>query len=56
MNLKNIFFGLMATFMTLCLTGCDEEKDPIIIEGDLPIPMDGISAILPHCRLRKKMP
>ena len=37
MNLKNIFFGLMATFMTLCLTGCDEEKDPIIIEGDLPI-------------------
>ena len=37
MKLNNIFYGLAATLMTLCLTGCDEEKDPIIIEGDLPI-------------------
>ena len=37
MKLKNIFSGLAATLMALCLVGCDEEKDPVIIEGDLPI-------------------
>ena len=37
MKLKNIFSGLAATLMTLCLVGCDEEKDPVIIEGNLPI-------------------
>ena len=37
MKLKNIISGLAAMLMALCITGCDEEKDPIIIEGDLPI-------------------
>ncbi|MGM9842261.1 MAG: SusF/SusE family outer membrane protein [Candidatus Limisoma sp.] len=37
MKLKNIFFGLTAAVATMCLSGCDEERDPIIIEGDLPI-------------------
>ena len=37
MKLKNIFSSLAATLMALCLIGCDEEKDPVIIEGDLPI-------------------
>ena len=27
MKLKNIFSGLAATLMALCLIGCDEEKD-----------------------------
>ncbi|MGM9834100.1 MAG: SusF/SusE family outer membrane protein [Candidatus Limisoma sp.] len=37
MKLKNIFFGLTAAVATMCLSSCDEERDPIIIEGDLPI-------------------
>ena len=37
MKLKIIISSLAAMLMALCITGCDEEQDPIIIEGDLPI-------------------
>lgn len=37
MKLKNIFSGLAATLVALCLVGCEDEKEPVIIEGDLPI-------------------
>ena len=41
MKLKNIFSGLAATLVALCLVGCEDEKEPVIIEGDLPISLYG---------------
>ncbi len=37
MKLKKIFTFLASAVTALCLTGCDEERFPTIIDGDLPI-------------------
>ena len=37
MKFKKIFTFLASAVTALCLTGCDEERFPTIIDGDLPI-------------------
>ena len=37
MKMTKIFSALVALWTMLCLTGCGEEQQPIIIDGDLPI-------------------
>ena len=37
MKMTKIFSALAALWTMLCLTGCGEEQQPIIIDGDLPI-------------------
>ena len=37
MKLKYIMFVLASIMLGMGLTGCEDEKDLIIIEGDLPI-------------------
>lgn len=36
MKIKNIFSGLLA-MAAVALTGCDSEKDLVIIDGQLPL-------------------
>lgn len=37
MKLKHIFSAVAGLFLTACMTGCDSEKDLVIIEGNLPV-------------------
>jgi len=37
MKLKHIFSAVAGLLLTACMTGCDGEKDLVIIEGNLPV-------------------